>query len=167
MRQSWYHRQTTCRIRHKFQVDKRRLNRRVPQPAGQVIDRNTVHQQVPSVTVAQRVGADPLPWRNRAQFLSAFHRSLHLAPGSRGVSLHYSALRAGRCSDDGVHLVCFEVLRYALFAFGSCAVLCFEVTAMIPYGPSGIGSDPWGNWLRCLPGDLSIRSRVPIKLMSP
>ena len=33
------------------------------------------------------------------------------------------------------------------------------VAAVIPYGPSGIGSDPWGNWLRCLPDDLSIRSR--------
>ena len=69
------------------------------------------------------------------------------------------SLRAGRCSDDGVHLVCFEVFRYAPLALGSCAVLCFGVTAMIPYGPSGIGSDPWGNWLRCLPDDLSIRSR--------
>ena len=68
-------------------------------------------------------------------------------------------LRAGGCSDDGVHLVGFEVFGYALLALGYCAVLCFGVTAMIPYGPSGIGSDPWGNWLRCLPDDLSIRSR--------
>ena len=56
-----------------------------------------------------------------------------------------------------------RVLRYALLALGSRALLCFGVTAMIPYGPSGIGPDPWGNWLRCLPGDLSIRSRVAHK----
>ena len=30
---------------------------------------------------------------------------------------------------------------------------------MILYEPSGIGSDPFGNWLRCLVFDLSIRSR--------
>ena len=35
----------------------------------------------------------------------------------------------------------------------------FSTTAMIPYGPSGTGSDPFHNWLRCLPNDLSIRSR--------
>ena len=52
-----------------------------------------------------------------------------------------------------------QVFRYALLALGDRAVLCFGVTAMIPYGPSGIGSDPLGNWLRCLPDDLSIRSR--------
>ena len=34
-----------------------------------------------------------------------------------------------------------------------------STTAMIPYGPSGTGSDPFHNWLRCLPNDLSIRSR--------
>ena len=44
------------------------------------------------VAVAQRMGADPLPRRNRAQFLSAFHRRLHPAPGCRGMCLYDSAL---------------------------------------------------------------------------
>ena len=33
------------------------------------------------------------------------------------------------------------------------------VTAMILSGPCGIGSDPFGNWLRCPQNDLSTRSR--------
>ena len=32
-------------------------------------------------------------------------------------------------------------------------------TAMIPHGPPRIGSDLFKDWLRCLPTDLSIRSR--------
>ena len=36
---------------------------------------------------------------------------------------------------------------------------CYTSTAMIPYGPSGTGSDPHVNWPRCPQMDLSIRSR--------
>ena len=52
----------------------------------------TGHQQVPCVTVAQRVGADPLTRCKRAQFLSAFHCSLLPAPGCRGMRLYDSTL---------------------------------------------------------------------------
>ena len=47
---------------------------------------------MPGVTVAQRVSADLLPRRDRAQFLSAFLRRLHPAPGCRGMRLYDSAL---------------------------------------------------------------------------
>ena len=62
------------------------------QPARQIVDGNAVHQQVPCVAVAQRMGADPFPRRDRAQLLSAFHRRLHPAPCSRGMRLYESAL---------------------------------------------------------------------------
>ena len=42
---------------------------------------------------------------------------------------------------------------------GIYALEGLSTTAMIPYGPSGTGSDPFHNWRRCLPNDLSIRSR--------
>ena len=42
--------------------------------------------------MTQRVGPDSLPRRNRAQFLSAFHRNLHLTPCCRGMSLDDSVL---------------------------------------------------------------------------
>ena len=45
-------------------------------------------------------------------------------------------LRVGRCSDNGIHLVGFEVLRYALFAFGSCTIRRLRVT---PAGPTPAG----------------------------
>ena len=51
----------SCRIRYKLQIDERRLYRRVPQPARQVVDGDSVHQQVSCVAVTQRGGADPLP----------------------------------------------------------------------------------------------------------
>ena len=44
------------------------------------------------VAVAQRMSADSLPWRDRAQFLSAFHRRLHPAPCGRGMRFDDSAL---------------------------------------------------------------------------
>ena len=53
---------------------------------------DAVHQKMPGVAVAQRMGADMLPRRNRAKFLSAFHCRLHPAPGSSGVCLYDSAL---------------------------------------------------------------------------
>ena len=81
--QSRHHRQAPRRVGHEFQVDQRRLNRRVSQPAGQVIDGDAVHQQVAGVAVAQRMSPDSLPRRDRAQFLSAFHRRLHPAPECR------------------------------------------------------------------------------------
>ena len=43
--------QAPRRIRHKLKVDERRLNRRVPQPARQVVDGNSVHQQMLCVAV--------------------------------------------------------------------------------------------------------------------
>ena len=61
------HRQASRRVRHKLKVYERRLNRRVNKPATQIIDRYPVHQQVPCVAVAQRVGSDPLAWCNSAQ----------------------------------------------------------------------------------------------------
>ena len=89
---SRHHRHAPRRVRHKFQVDERRLNRRVPQPARQVVDGDAVHQQMPCVAVAQGVGADMLPRRNRAKFLSASHRRLHPAPCGRDMRLDESAL---------------------------------------------------------------------------
>ena len=53
---------------------------------------DAVHQKMPGVAVAQRMGADMLPRCNRAQFLSAFHRRLHPAPGSSGMCLYDSVL---------------------------------------------------------------------------
>ena len=53
---------------------------------------DAVHQKMPGVAVAQRMGADMLPRGNRAKFLSAFHRRLHPAPGSSGMCLYDSAL---------------------------------------------------------------------------
>ena len=41
--------------------------------------------------MTKRVSADPFPRRNRAKFLSAFHRRLHPAPGSSGMRLYDSA----------------------------------------------------------------------------
>ena len=89
---SWYRCQTARRVRHKLQVYQCPLNRRVSQPARQVVDGDAVHQQVPCVAVAQRVSADLLPRRDRAQFLSAFLRRLHPAPGCRGMRIYDSAL---------------------------------------------------------------------------
>ena len=40
----------------------------MPQPSTQIVDGDAVHQQVSGVAMAQRVSADPLPRRNRAQF---------------------------------------------------------------------------------------------------
>ena len=56
-----HHRQAPRRVRHKHQVYKRRLYRRMPQPAGQIIDRNAVHQQVSCVAVEQRVSPTLFP----------------------------------------------------------------------------------------------------------
>ena len=75
----------------------------MPQPPTQVVDGDAVHQQVPGVTVAQRVGADSLPRRDRAQFLSAFHRRLHPAPCGRDMRLYESALAdvpIGKCAAE-------------------------------------------------------------------
>ena len=121
----WHRCQTPRRVRHEFQVDERRLNRRVPQPPTQIIDWDAVHQQVP----AQRVRADPLPRRNRAKFLSALHRSLHPTPCGRGMRLDDSAL-ANIPTGQG-----------AAPCSSGCTG-CTASTAMIPYGPSGTGSDP-------------------------
>ena len=89
---SRHSRQTPRRVRHKLQVYQRRLYRAVPQPARQMVDGDPIHQQVPCVAVAQRVGAGPLPRRNRAQFFSTFHRGLHPAPCGSGMCLYDSAL---------------------------------------------------------------------------
>ena len=56
-----HHRQAARRVWHKFQVDECRLYRRVPQPARQVVDGDSVHQQVACVAVAQRVRPDSFP----------------------------------------------------------------------------------------------------------
>ena len=45
-------------------------------------------------------------------------------------------LRTGRGSDDRIHLVGFEIFRYALLALGGCAVLCFWITSAGP-APAG------------------------------
>ena len=98
---SRHHRQAPRRVGHKLQVDQRRLNRRVPQPARQVVDRNTVHQKVAGVAVAQRVCPDPFPRRDRAQLLRTFHRSLHPSPGGRDMRFDDSALAdvsVGKCA---------------------------------------------------------------------
>ena len=55
----------------------------MPEPPRKKIDGDAVNQQVTSVAVAQRVGADMLPLRDRAQFLSTSHRRLHPSPGGR------------------------------------------------------------------------------------
>ena len=62
------------------------------EPARQVVDGNAVHQQMPGVTMAERVRPDPLPRRNRAQLLRTLHRRLHPSPGGRGMRLDDSAL---------------------------------------------------------------------------
>ena len=75
--------------------------------------------------MAQRVCPDPLPRRDRAKFLSAFHRCLHPAPCGRGVGLDDSAL--------------------ADIAVCQGAVLCFGVT---PRGACVVGRLRWsGRWL--------------------
>ena len=53
------------------------------------------------VAVAQRMGPDSFPRRNRAQLLGTFHRRLHPAPGGRGMRLDDSALAdvpVGKCA---------------------------------------------------------------------
>ena len=53
----------------------------------------------------------------------------------------------------------YDAPSVSLIHFILTGAFSFSTTAMIPYGPSGTGSDPFHNWLRCLPDDLSIRSR--------
>ena len=52
-----------------------------------------------------------------------FRTSMSRASETRSPLLKHQQLRlrTGRCSDDGVYLVGFEIFRYALLALGSCA----------------------------------------------
>ena len=52
-----------------------------------------------------------------------FRTSMSRASETRSPLLKHQQLhlRTGRCSDDGVYLIGFEVFRYALLALGSCA----------------------------------------------
>ena len=52
-----------------------------------------------------------------------FRTSMSRASETRSPLLKHQQLhlRNGRCSDDGVYLIGFEVFRYALLALGSCA----------------------------------------------
>ena len=43
------------RIRHKFQVDERRRDRAVAEPARQVFDRDAARQQAPSIALPRRL----------------------------------------------------------------------------------------------------------------
>ena len=47
--------ETSGRVQHKRQVDGLRLNRAVPEPAKEIVDRDATRQQVTGVAVAQRV----------------------------------------------------------------------------------------------------------------
>ncbi len=79
------------RIRHKLKVFQRRLYRRVPQPATQVVDRYPVHQQVPCILVPQSMTRYAPPRWYRASF--------HCLLRSRS----YPPVRSGsRCLDESV-----------------------------------------------------------------
>ena len=62
-----------------------------------------------------------------------------------------------RCSDDGVHLVGFEVLRYALLVVAGCAVLCL--------GIASAGSAPAGDCGRRFSGHTGLFSSAPRPVM--
>ena len=53
------------RVWHQLQVDLRGLDRGVPQPATEIVDRNAVQQQVTGMAVAQRVDLYAASWSQR------------------------------------------------------------------------------------------------------
>ena len=77
----------------------------------------------------------------------------------------WSILDFSRCADRHFVLTFVEVGCYARtfiawILVAAALVSAIGAVAMILYGPSGTGSDPHVNWLRCPRMDLSIRSRV-------
>ena len=62
------------------------------EPARKIVDRYTVHQQVPSVAVAEGVSADLAARRYSAELPGSFERLLHLAPRLRAVRVYDASL---------------------------------------------------------------------------
>ena len=105
----WHPVETSRRVRDQFQVDERRLDRGVFQPAAQVVDLDAVHQKVARIAVAQRVCTDPASGRHRTQLLGPGDRCPDPAPRRRRVDTNELTLadapvrerRSERCLHPG------------------------------------------------------------------
>ena len=78
--------QAALRVRHQLQVDERRVDRGVTEPARHEVDRSAVGQQVTGVAVPEGVVSDSPTQRYRTQFHGPCGRSLYPAVGRRARS---------------------------------------------------------------------------------
>ena len=96
---SWHPVKTPRWVRHQLQVDERGLDRGVSQPAAQVVDLDSVHQQVASVAVPQGVRAYPAPGHDRpssSALLTAALTQRHAVDGWISTSFTWLMLQNDR-----------------------------------------------------------------------
>ena len=109
------------RFRQQLQVDERRLDRRVPHPAAQVVDVDVVHPQVTSEALPQHVRADLPSGHDGSLPLGMQCDPLHPASLGRLVNLEtgdylHNVNRANQSRDGEIGSECLSTGQGSTYA---------------------------------------------------